>query len=227
MAWWGIVGLGASFGSGYMICVSSWVLWDGVLHILYALGHWTLRQELLESGSSFFAVWVYSSRVGCACVLRSVSLRQPLEEFPLRRRFARAVRTWKLDTSPLPSFFQPFSVLGVACGVQRIGFIGTRALLGSTVITCSSGGFGLIFHIFYVAVNSNSEAFVLHSRRMEKCAQPMLLVAASLSAVRTLTLDIISRALYMAVCGNFRCVVQHFSGPSMMAKSSSSRAPAN
>ena len=39
--------------------------------------------------------------------------------------------------------------------------------------------------------------------------------------------DIISRAVYMAVCGNFRCVVQHFSGPSMIKKSSSSRAHAN
>ena len=52
----------------------------------------------------------------------------------------------------------------------------------------------------------------------------MLLVEVALSAVRTLTLDIISGALYMAVCGNFRCVVQHFSGPSMMKKTSSSRA---
>ena len=60
-------------------------------------------------------------------------------------------------------------------------------------------------------MNSNPEAFALHSCRMEKRAQSMLLVAASLSAVRTLTLDIISRALYMAVCGNFSCVVQHSS----------------
>ena len=51
-------------------------------------------------------------------------------------------------------------------------------------------------------------------------AQSMLLVVV-LSAVR----DIISRALQMAVCGNFRCVVQHFSGPSIK-KSSSSRAHA-
>ena len=32
---------------------------------------------------------------GCARVLRSVSLRQLLKEFPLLRRVARAVRTWK------------------------------------------------------------------------------------------------------------------------------------
>ena len=29
MAWWGIAGLGAWFDSGYMVCVSSWVLLDG------------------------------------------------------------------------------------------------------------------------------------------------------------------------------------------------------
>ena len=89
--------------------------------------------------------------------------------------------------------------MGVACGVQRIGLFGTRTLLGSTVDTRSSRGF--------------PEAFCLHSRRMEKRAQSMLLVLVALSAVRTLTLNIISRALYMAVCGNFRCGVQHFSGP--------------
>ena len=49
--------------------------------------------------------------------------------------------------------------------------------LGSTVDTCSSRGFGRIFHIFYVAVNSNPEAFGLHSCGMEKRAQSMLLVA--------------------------------------------------
>ena len=43
-------------------------------------------------------------------------------------------------------------------------------------------------------------------------AQSMLLVEVGLSAVRTSTLDIISRALCMAVCGNFRCVVQYFFG---------------
>ena len=54
--------------------------------------------------------------------------------------------------------------------------------------------------IFYVAVNSNPEAFCLHSRRMEERAQSMLLLV---GAVRTSTLDNISRALYMAVCGIF------------------------
>ena len=77
------------------------------------------------------------------------------------------------------------------------------------------------------AVNSIAEAFGLHSSRMEKRARSMLLVAASLSAVRTLEVDFISTsAPFLTVCGNFRCVVQHFSGSSMMI-SSSSRAHAN
>ena len=127
-----------------------------------------------------------------------------------------------------PRFFQSlFWCMGVACGVQRTGFFGTRALLGSTVDTCYSGGFRRIFHIFHVAVHSNPEASGLRSRRMEKRAQSMLLVVVALSAVRTLTLDIISRAPQLAFYHNFRCVVQHFSGSSMMKKSSSSRAHAN
>ena len=97
--------------------------------------------------------------------------------------------------------------------------------LGSLVDTCSTGGFGRIFHIF-VAVMSNPEAFCLHSRRMEKRAQSMLLVVVALSAVRTLTLDLISRALYMAVW-HFSLRRPAFSGPSMMKNSSSSRAHAN
>ena len=51
-------------------------------------------------------------------------------------------------------------------------------------------GFGRKLHIFHVAVKSNPEAFGLHSCRMEKRAQSMLLVAASLSGVRTLEVDI-------------------------------------
>ena len=50
----------------------------------------------------------------------------------------------------------------------------------------------------------------------------------SLSAVRTLEVDIISTNVpFLTVCGNFRCSVQHFSAPSMMKNSSSSRAHAN
>ena len=44
-------------------------------------------------------------------------------------------------------------------------------------------------HIFHVAVNSHPEAFGLLSCRMENRAQSMLLVVASLSAVRTLEVE--------------------------------------
>ena len=98
-----------------------------VLHILYAFGNWTLHPEPLESGSSLFAVWVYSSWVGCARVLRSVSLRQPLEEFPLPRRFARAGRTWKLDTSPLPSYLS--ALFGVGCCLWSTAYLGRERYL--------------------------------------------------------------------------------------------------
>ena len=51
-------------------------------------------------------------------------------------------------TLPLPPHLSVLRCLGVACGVRRI--FGTRALLGSTVVTLFTGGFGRISHIFYV-----------------------------------------------------------------------------
>ena len=183
-----------------------------VLHILYALGNWTLRPEPLESGSSLFAVWVYSSWVGCARVLRSVSPRQHFEEFPLRRRFARAVRTRKLDTSPLPSYLSVLLVFG-CCLWSTSYFRDVCAAWFKQWIHVLREAFGRISLVFYGAVNSNPEAFSspfgsngedLHSR----CFWLQLLSA----LFALLTLDILSRALYMAVCGNFCCVVQHFFG---------------
>ena len=74
----------------------------------------------------------------------------------------RAVRTRKSGLCLRSRIFQSFWCMGVSCRVRRIGF-GTRALLGLTVGTCSTGCFGRISHIFYVAVNSNPEAVFLHS----------------------------------------------------------------
>ena len=68
---------------------------------------------------------------------------------------------------------------------------GTRALLGSTVVHILREAFGEL-HIFSPCGELRSEAFTLHSARMEKCAQLMLRVAVSLRAVRTVNLDIIS-----------------------------------
>ena len=106
---------------------------------------------------------------GCARVLRSVSLRQFLAEFPLLHRFARAVRTWKFGHFSFASYHSVL-VLVFGCRLWSTAlwiFRRSCLLLGSTVDTCSSGGFGRILHIFNVAVNSFPEAFRLHSRRME------------------------------------------------------------
>ena len=120
---------------------------------------------------------LHSGWSGRWCRLCTGAACQPwrlLEEFPLLRCLpCRVVRTWKSGLCFRPRIFQSFWCLGVACGVSRI--FGTRALLGSTVGTFSTGGFGRISHFFYVAVNSNPEAFALHSCRMEKCAQSLLL----------------------------------------------------
>ena len=77
-------------------------------------------------------------------------------------------------------------------------------------------------------MNSNPEAFRFHSTRMESVHSRCVWFLVALSAVRSLTLDIISRALQMAVGGFWAAFLQHFSGPSMMMKNSSlSRAHAN
>ena len=113
-----------------------------VLHILYELGNWTLRPEPLESGSSLFAVWVYSSWVGCARVLRSVSLwKNFLFDVDLLAQFALGNSTF---SSALVSF-SPFR-----CWVLPLEYTvsGTRALLGSTVDTCSKGRLWMNFTYF-------------------------------------------------------------------------------
>ena len=91
-------------------------------------------------------------------------------------------------TLPSPSYLSVLRCLGVACGVRHIL---THALLGSTVDILFTGGFGRI-SLFSTCGELRSEAFSLHSYRMDKCAQLMLRVAVCLRAVRTLNLDNIS-----------------------------------
>ena len=157
---------------------------------------WTLYELVWCSQETTCVRLLSAARAGCARV----------EEFPLLRRCARAVRIWKSGhfSFALVSFSPRVGVwvLPVENSVLDISGDPACSPLGSTVDTCSSRGFGRIFHIFYVAVNSNPDAFHLHSRRMESVHSRV-----ALSAVRTLTLDILSKALQMAVCGNFRCVV--------------------
>ena len=71
----------------------------------------------------------------------------------------------KLDTSTLPSFLSAYSgvwVLPVEYNVLDFSGDPSRTSLGSTVVTCSSRALDEFQH-FYVAVNSNPEAFGLHS----------------------------------------------------------------
>ena len=108
---------------------------------------------------------------------------------------ARNSRWWNMESwtsLPLFSYFSAL-VLVYGCCLWSTAYwiFGTRALHGSTVDTCSTGGFWTNFsHFFHVVANSNPEAFGLRSHRMEKHAQSMLLVVVALSAVRTFTLDI-------------------------------------
>ena len=123
------------------------------------------------------------------CLATSPSWRL-LEEFPLLRCVPRrAVRTWKSGLCLRPRFVQSFGVWVLPLEYRRI--FGTRALLGSTVDTCFTGGYWRTSHIFSVRCTQTRGVLSLHSR-MEKCAQLMLRVAVSLRAVRTLNLDIIS-----------------------------------
>ena len=123
-----------------------------------------------------------------------------LEEFPLLRCLpCRVVRTWKTGHFyfALSCIFQLILAFGCClwCTVV-LDLSGDPACtsLGLTVDTCSSRGFGRIYSIFYVVVNSNPEAVLASIRSgMEKCAQSMLLVAVSLSAARTLK------------CGHYFC----------------------
>ena len=111
-----------------------------------------------SSGSPSYPV-AWSSCWCRLCLATSPSWRL-LEEFPLLRALRRAIRTWKSGLCPRPRLFQSFGVWVLP--LEYVVF-GTRALLGSTVDTHSTGRLWTNFSIFYVAVNSNPEAFFLHS----------------------------------------------------------------
>ena len=93
-----------------------------------------------KSGASWSAPLVYP--------LAACQSWRLLEEFPLLRSFSSRYSHLEIWTLPSPSYLSVLRCLGVACGVRRI--YGTRALLGSTVDTCSTGGFWRISHIFFV-----------------------------------------------------------------------------
>ena len=80
------------------------------------------------------------------CLATSPSWRL-LEEFPLLRALCRAIRTWKSGLRLRPCIFSSFGVWVLP--LEYVVF-GTRALLGSTVDTCSTRGFWRTSHIFFV-----------------------------------------------------------------------------
>ena len=80
------------------------------------------------------------------CLATSPSWRL-LEEFPLLRALRRAIRTWKSGLRLRPRTFQSFGVWVLP--LEYVVF-GTRALLDSTVDTCSTRGFWRTSHIFSV-----------------------------------------------------------------------------
>ena len=98
-----------------------------------------------SSGSPSYPV-VWSSCWCRLCLATSPSWRL-LEEFLFLRAFRRAIRTWKSGLCLSPRIFQSFGVWVLP--LEYVVF-GTRALLGSTVDTCSTRGFWRTSHIFYV-----------------------------------------------------------------------------
>ena len=138
-----------------------------------------------------------------------------------------AVRTWKYGAlfPPRPRIWQPLPLcLGVACGVQ--GWIrrempllcySSCAMLASTVDTCSwsvLGGFLDELPTFSTARWTRILRFllVLHTCRMEKCAQPVLQSAVPL--LNTTFTKSTSLAVGVMTDGTFRRCKWHFSDSS-------------
>ena len=86
----------------------------------------------------------------------------------LEQPLVQAVRGCRALSAYSPRICQSlFWCMGVACGVQRIGFFGRVRYMVQQWIHVLREALDDFFHIFYVAVNSNPEAFCLHSRTME------------------------------------------------------------
>ena len=81
-----------------------------------------------------------------------------LEEFPVLRGRCRAVRTWESGLCLRPRFILLVRCLGVACGAQRMDFLGRLHYLVQQWIHVF-GRLWSIFSLFYVEVDSNPEAF--------------------------------------------------------------------
>ena len=163
---------------------------------------------------------------------RSVSLRKLLDEFPHPRRVAaRAVRTWKtgLVYLCLVSFSPCSGVWVLPVEYSALDFSGDPACtsLGSTVDTWSTAGFGRNFPIFYVAVNSNPEAFCLHSRGKESVHSRCFWLWLLSALCSHFDAGHYCKSSVHGSLPQFSLRRAAFFGPSMMKNSSSSRARAN
>ena len=99
------------------------------------------------------------------CLATSPSWRL-LEEFPLLRALRRAIRTWKCGLRLRARIFQSFGVWVLP--LEYVVF-GTRALLGSTVDTCSTRGFWRTFTYFLRVVNSDPRRLLSIPQNGEVC----------------------------------------------------------
>ena len=130
--------MAAAVGTAVM---AAWWLrgcWCGSLLVAERQGRsWLVRS--CPGPPSYTVAW--SSRWCRLCTGAACQSWRLMEEFPLLRCLPRrGVRSLKSGHFYfcLRIFQSLFWCMGVACGVQRIGCFGTRALLGSTVDTCSS-----------------------------------------------------------------------------------------
>ena len=167
-----------------------------------------LWSTILRSGWS--SRWC---RLGAGAACQSWRL---LEEFPLLRcLLCRAVRTWKSGhfSFALVSF-SACSCVGVASGVQRIGHFGRSCVhlhLVRRWINVLREALDEFTHFRRCGELESRGVWPPFSQNGEACTIDAS--GCTLRAARMWKLSIISRVLYMAVCDNFCCVVQHFSSP--------------
>ena len=145
-----------------------------------------------------------------------------MEEFPFLR--CRLVALFALGNLYFAFTLVSFRSSGVCvCPVEcSLLEFGTRALLGSTV-DMFNGRLWTNFSIFYVAVNSNPEAFGLHSFEWRIVHSRCFWLQSFRRGLHVETWIISMSAPFLALCGGFCCSVQL--EPSMMKSSSSSGAP--
>ena len=148
--------------------------------------------------------------VGARCA-RVCALSELWKNFLFYVELLALLALGNLDTSFLSSYLSALvRCLGVACGVQRSGFFGRFCVLA----TWFDSGYMFLerlwtnFLPFPRCGELEPRGVSLPFNQNGECAQSMRLVLVALSAVRSLTLDIISRALQMAVGGFLAAFLQ-------------------